>query len=234
VEPDNVYVMPPNSILTISDGTLRLRGENPDFRERKPIDIFLGALAADQLDCAVGPLNGGFGIKTARVGDNLVSHLRSGDGEIDESTGDGAIRHAGIARARTVACLSQRQSAPFLHRLDAERAVPVSSRKDHGDRALALIRGQCAKENVYRLALADGRVLVTQPKRAVGYGENRIGRHHVDVRLPADGPAQVIEVNATPDVARSEDFAASARAAGIPYPRLLERILGLALARAGA
>ena len=57
------------------------------------------------------------------------------------------------------------------------------------------------------------------------------GYARVDLRLPAQGPAWIIEVNATPDLARGEDLAASARAAGIPYPRLLERILALALAR---
>jgi D-alanine-D-alanine ligase len=57
------------------------------------------------------------------------------------------------------------------------------------------------------------------------------GYARMDLRLPADGRAQLIEVNATPDVARLEDFAASARAAGLSYPRLLDRILALALAR---
>jgi D-alanine-D-alanine ligase len=79
-------------------------------------------------------------------------------------------------------------------------------------------------------AEAGIRRLATRAYRVLGLS----GYGRIDLRLPADGPAQVIEVNATPDVARSEDFAASARAAGIPYPRLLERILGLALARAGA
>jgi hypothetical protein len=34
-------------------------------------------------------------------------------------------------------------------------------------------------------------------------------------------------VNSTPDVADDEDFALSARAAGIDYPKLLQRILNL-------
>ena len=55
------------------------------------------------------------------------------------------------------------------------------------------------------------------------------GCARVDLRLPERGGAQILEVNATPDLARREDFAASARAAGIPYPLLLERLLALAL-----
>lgn len=73
------------------------------------------------------------------------------------------------------------------------------------------------------------RRLATRAYRVLGLS----GYARMDLRLPAGGPAQIIEVNATPDVARREDFAASARAAGIPYPRLLERILALALARSG-
>lgn len=78
-------------------------------------------------------------------------------------------------------------------------------------------------------AEAGIRRLATRAYRILGLS----GYARMDLRLPADGSAQIIEVNATPDVARGEDFAASARAAGIPYPRLLERILALALARSG-
>jgi D-alanine-D-alanine ligase len=78
-------------------------------------------------------------------------------------------------------------------------------------------------------AEAGIRRLATRAYRALGLS----GYARLDLRLPAGGPAQIIEVNAAPDLARREDFAASARAAGLPYPRLLDRILALALARAG-
>jgi len=71
------------------------------------------------------------------------------------------------------------------------------------------------------------RRLATGAYRALGLS----GHARVDLRLPTGGEAQIIEVNATPDLARREDFAASARAAGIPYPRLLELLLAGALAR---
>jgi len=57
------------------------------------------------------------------------------------------------------------------------------------------------------------------------------GAARIDLRLDAAGRVWVIEVNATPDVGRAEDLAASARSAGIPYPRLLERLVALAIAR---
>jgi D-alanine-D-alanine ligase-like ATP-grasp enzyme len=39
----------------------------------------------------------------------------------------------------------------------------------------------------------------------------------------------VIEANPNPDLSREEDFAESAKAAGIAYPALLQRIVNLAL-----
>jgi len=76
-------------------------------------------------------------------------------------------------------------------------------------------------------AQAEIRRLATRAYRILGLS----GYARLDLRLPANGPPQLIEANATPDVAAAEDFAASAKAAGIPYPDLLERILRLALAR---
>lgn len=52
----------------------------------------------------------------------------------------------------------------------------------------------------------------------------------IDLRLAPDGKVWVIEANATPDLARDEDFAASAKAAGIGYRELIQRIVNLGLA----
>lgn len=62
VEIDQVYVMPSNAILTIEDGHLRSTPQNAESRERKPIDVFLAALAEDQGESAVAViLSGGDG-----------------------------------------------------------------------------------------------------------------------------------------------------------------------------
>ncbi len=55
------------------------------------------------------------------------------------------------------------------------------------------------------------------------------GFARIDLRVTEDGRLYVIEVNATPDITFDEDFAESARAAGLEYPELLQRILNLAL-----
>jgi D-alanine-D-alanine ligase len=56
------------------------------------------------------------------------------------------------------------------------------------------------------------------------------GYARLDVRMTEPGQLYVIEANATPDVANDEDFALSAKKAGVDYPKLLQRILNLALA----
>ena len=51
------------------------------------------------------------------------------------------------------------------------------------------------------------------------------GYARIDLRLDAGGRVYVLEANPNPQIARTEDFAASAAAAGLDYPALLQRIL---------
>jgi D-alanine-D-alanine ligase len=53
------------------------------------------------------------------------------------------------------------------------------------------------------------------------------GYARMDFRVRADGQIFVLEANANPNLEAAEDFAESARAAGVAYDELLERILGL-------
>jgi D-alanine-D-alanine ligase len=55
------------------------------------------------------------------------------------------------------------------------------------------------------------------------------GYARVDLRLDPEGRVWVLEANANPQLARGEDFAESAAAAGLSYEELLERILSLGL-----
>ncbi len=54
VVPDHIYVMPPNSNLTIARGTLKLDARPPGRAPHLPIDLFFESLAHDQGDCAIG------------------------------------------------------------------------------------------------------------------------------------------------------------------------------------
>lgn len=55
------------------------------------------------------------------------------------------------------------------------------------------------------------------------------GYGRMDLRLDAEGRLWFLEANGNPNLEEDEDLAASARAAGVPYPSLLQRIVGLGL-----
>jgi D-alanine-D-alanine ligase len=55
------------------------------------------------------------------------------------------------------------------------------------------------------------------------------GFARIDLRLDETGQPWVLEANPNPQIARGEDFAASAEAAGLSYEALLQRILNLGL-----
>jgi two-component system CheB/CheR fusion protein len=68
VRPNEVYVLPPDALLEIQGLRLRVRALAKGRRERKPIDVFLSALAIDQGECAAGViLSGGDGDGTLGV-----------------------------------------------------------------------------------------------------------------------------------------------------------------------
>src|SRR3546814_10696272 len=54
VQPERVYVLPSDAILTIENGILRITKPNKSRRERNPIDIFLAPLAKDRGEHAAG------------------------------------------------------------------------------------------------------------------------------------------------------------------------------------
>ena len=55
------------------------------------------------------------------------------------------------------------------------------------------------------------------------------GYARLDLRLAEDGRVFVIEANPNPDLSRDEDFACSAKAGGLRYRDLIQRILNLGL-----
>src|SRR5262249_32584845 len=60
------------------------------------------------------------------------------------------------------------------------------------------------------------------------------GFARIDFRLAADGTPYYIEANPNPEIARSEEFAAAALHDGLHCKDMLQRILALAISRAGA
>ena len=51
------------------------------------------------------------------------------------------------------------------------------------------------------------------------------GYSRIDLRLAPDGRIFVLEANPNPQIAKNEDFAASAAMAGLSYSALIQRIL---------
>ena len=61
VEPNHVYVIPPNKSMAIGKGTLRLAPRSDVSRLQRPIDIFCESLAEEQGNAAVGCVLSGTG-----------------------------------------------------------------------------------------------------------------------------------------------------------------------------
>ena len=75
---------------------------------------------------------------------------------------------------------------------------------------------------------------IVRTTRKVGRILHLDGYVRVDYRLSNDGKLYFLEANPNPDIARSEEFASAAEHVGIPYPKLIQRILQLGLQRATA
>ncbi|MGH7718881.1 MAG: D-alanine--D-alanine ligase family protein [Gemmatimonadaceae bacterium] len=59
------------------------------------------------------------------------------------------------------------------------------------------------------------------------------GYARIDYRLDAAGRLYFLEANPNPDICAAEEFASAARAAGMAYPDLIQRIVNLGVRRAG-
>ena len=108
VVPDHVYVIPPNGVLRIAGGVLRVETPAPPREHRKPIDVFFASLAQDQ-------------------GDNAVCIILSGSGS-DGSLGLRAVKeHGGFALAQAgfdeTALLGMPRSAAATGLVDEVTAV---------------------------------------------------------------------------------------------------------------
>ncbi len=60
------------------------------------------------------------------------------------------------------------------------------------------------------------------------------GYVRIDFRLSAEGVPYFLEANPNPEIAKNEEFAQAALFDGIEYPELINRVMALAISRAGA
>jgi two-component system CheB/CheR fusion protein len=61
VEAGHVYVIPPDTLVSMQQGRLQVRKANPAKRERNPVDVFLGSLAQDDGERAIAIILSGAG-----------------------------------------------------------------------------------------------------------------------------------------------------------------------------
>ncbi len=146
VQPDRVYVIPPNANMAIRDGVLHLLARSSGAEHHMPIDFFLRSLAEDQQNNAIGVIlsgtasDGALGLRAVKAeGGITIAH--------DPSTAkyDGMPR-AAIAAGAVDLVLTIEGIAAELTRLGrhphvrSEPAERLDESEDHLKRIFFLLR----------------------------------------------------------------------------------------------
>lgn len=96
VMPNTIWVIPPDKVLTIEAGVLRLRRPESVVERRHAVDVFLESLAQDQGDRAVGIILSGYGGDGTRGIDAIKEHggLTYSEAEFDHHAKSGMPQSA--------------------------------------------------------------------------------------------------------------------------------------------
>jgi D-alanine-D-alanine ligase len=54
----------------------------------------------------------------------------------------------------------------------------------------------------------------------------------MDIRLDRNGHPYILEANPNPNIAWDDEYASAAKAAGIPYEKLIQRVINIGIADA--
>ena len=116
----------------------------------------------------------------------------------------------------------------------------VFEKLPEGNVAIATARAKHDPKYQAKVGIADkpAEDLAPEQRQALVRVSRRIyrileldGYARLDFRLAADGALYFLEANPNPEIARDEEFARAAEAAGLKYPELIQRLLSLALHR---
>ncbi len=124
IEPNRVYVIPPNTDLAVLGGALRLIAPAEGHAPRLPIDFFLRSLADDQGSSAVGIIlsgtgtDGTFGLKAIKAAGGLTFVQ-----ELSSAKYDGMPRSA-LASGCADFCLTPKAIAAELTRISRQGPPP--------------------------------------------------------------------------------------------------------------
>jgi len=142
IEPNHVYVIPPNRYLSLADGRFLLDG--PVERSQAVLDLFLRALAADQKDNAICVIlsgtgaHGSQGVRAIKSQGGLTMAQEPGEAQFPDMP-----KNAIATEMVDVVCPVEKMPQALLHHLHhfagVESATAVT---DSLDEILALLRAQ--------------------------------------------------------------------------------------------
>lgn len=119
IERNCLYIIPPNTMLTIHDGALRLHSREQNSHPHYPIDQFFGSLAEDQGSRAIGVILSG----TASDGAQGLRAIKCAGGttfsQDEQSAQYGGMPHSAIATGAIDFILPPRAIAQELVRISA-------------------------------------------------------------------------------------------------------------------
>lgn len=156
VEPDHVYVVPPNVTMAIQGGVLRLSSREQSANQYHPIDQFLRSLAEDMKDSAVGIILSG----SASDGAQGLRAIKCAGGatfaQTEQSARHGGMPHAAIATGAVDFILPPYAIAAELARINRhpllgrnpddrgeapERAIDLGEDQKNFQKIFTLLRG---------------------------------------------------------------------------------------------
>jgi two-component system CheB/CheR fusion protein len=164
VAANRVYVLPPNSTLTIADRRLLLRETEATRHERMPIDVFFASLAQDCGEYAVGIVlsgsghDGVLGVKAIKEYGGLVL-AQAGDATGPGFAGmpDSAIASGLVDFAVPVDAMAAKliENAGSIHKLDALAEAPLSSDDNQAVSQAFNLANHDAREAIYAILRAQ-------------------------------------------------------------------------------
>ena len=169
VEPDHLYVIPPNTVMTLESGILRLTPRNLSAKPHLPIDSFFVSLAEDQGSNAIavvlsgGASDGAQGIRAVKTRDGITFC------QDEKSAKFGGMPHSAAATGAVDFVLPPKEIAAELVRI---RSHPYISPVERSDGGLGFGDGDLRK--IFQMLRAASKVDFSNYKQSTI--RRRIGR----------------------------------------------------------
>jgi two-component system CheB/CheR fusion protein len=169
VEANHVYVIPPNSDMTITDGVLKLTPRNKDGKPHLPIDHFFRSLAASRKENAIGVIlsgtasDGTLGLKVIKAEggitfaqDETAKYQGMPKAAIDSGCVDFVLPPAEIANE-----LSRITHHPYIHQLknSQEQEALIEGEDDLKKIFLLLHKSTNVDFSHYKIATIKRRIM---------------------------------------------------------------------------